>query len=77
MIKIIPVSFLIFVLLASTVTTSNVVFADVISPKGQMDLNFTPKEVICKERFVKIIRTSNGDDDCTKGTQFSFYFKFN
>ena len=51
-------------LLTSTVTTSNIVFADVIAPKDQMDLNFTPKEVICKEKFVKIIRTSNGDAAC-------------
>ncbi|QLH04439.1 hypothetical protein C5F49_03240 [Nitrosopumilus oxyclinae] len=64
MIKIIPVSFLIFVLLASTVTTSNIVFADVLSPKGQMDLNFTAKEVICNEKFVKIIRTLNGNAVC-------------
>ncbi len=55
---------MIFVLLASTVTTSNFVFADVIPPKDQMDLNFTPKEVVCKEHLVKIIRTSNGDAAC-------------
>ena len=64
MIKLILSLFLIFGLLASTVTTSNTVFADVISPKDQMDLNFTPEEVICKERFVKIIRTSNGHAVC-------------
>ncbi|MCV0431380.1 hypothetical protein [Nitrosopumilus sp.] len=63
MIKLIPVSFFIFVLLTSTVTTSNV-FADVISPKDQMDLNFTAKEVICKENLVKILRVSNGDAIC-------------
>lgn len=62
--KIFSVVFLMFVLLASTVTASNFAFADVIAPKDQMDLNFTPKEVICKEKFVKIIRTSNGDAAC-------------
>lgn len=64
MTKFLSASFLIFVLLTSTVTTSNFVFADVIPPKDQMDLNFTPKEVVCKEHLVKIIRTSNGDAAC-------------
>lgn len=75
LIKLIPALFLIFVLLASTVTTSNVVFADVISPKDQMDLNFTPKEVICKEKFIKIIRTSNGDAVCVTPVIVDFLVK--
>ena len=62
--KFFTIAFLISVLLASSVTVSNVVHADVIPPKDQMDLNFTPKEVICKEKFVKVIRVFNGDAAC-------------
>ena len=58
------IMFLMVALLASSVTASNFAFADVIAPKDQMDLNFAPEEVICKEKFVKIIRTSNGDAAC-------------
>ncbi|MCH9658247.1 hypothetical protein K0U27_06060 [archaeon] len=64
MTKFFTIEFLISVLLVSSVTASNVVHADVIPPKDQMDLNFTPKEVICKEKFVKIIRVSDGDAAC-------------
>ncbi|MDH3793532.1 MAG: hypothetical protein OER78_00485 [Nitrosopumilus sp.] len=39
-------------------------FADVIAPNKQLDLNFTPKEIVCKENFVKIIRTSNDQAAC-------------
>jgi len=72
LIKFFSVAFLMITLLASSVTASNVVFADVISPKDQMDLNFTPKEVICKETFVKIIRVSNGDTACVTPDMVDF-----
>ena len=42
----------------------DIVFADVISPNKQLDLNLTPKEVVCKEKYVKLIRTSNNEPAC-------------
>jgi len=56
--------FTIGILLASSVTASNLVFADVIAPNKQLDLNFTPQEIICKEKLVKIIRISNDEVAC-------------
>ena len=53
-------------LAVSIMATSNIVFADVIPPNMQMDLDFTPKEVVCKESLVKAIRTSDGGAACIK-----------
>lgn len=50
--------------LLSSITASNIVFADVIPPNKQLDLNFTPKEVICKQSLVKIIRISDNQPSC-------------
>ena len=51
-------------LLAFSLSAPNIVFADVISPYEQIDLNFTPKEVVCKESLVKITRDENSQVAC-------------
>ena len=56
--------FTIGVLLAFSVTASNLVFADVVAPNKQLDLDFTSQEVICKEKLVKIIQISNDEVAC-------------
>lgn len=43
---------------------SNIVFADVISPNKQLELDFASTEVVCKESLVKIIRMSNNQPAC-------------
>ena len=43
-------------------------FADVISPKQQMKLDFTAEQVICAEGLVKIIKDSTGMPSCVKPT---------
>ena len=47
-----------------SLSMSDIVFADVISPNKQLDLDFTPKEVVCKEKYVKLIRTANNEPAC-------------
>jgi len=49
-------------------TFSYTAFADVISPKQQMKLDFTAEQVICAEGLVKIIKNSNGMASCVKPT---------
>jgi len=41
-------------------------FADVISPRQQMKLNFTNDQIICAEGLVKIIKNSSGKVSCVK-----------
>lgn len=43
---------------------SNMVFADVISPNKQLDLDFSSTEVVCKESLVKVIRISDEQPAC-------------
>ena len=45
-------------------TLSGQSFADVIPPKHQMELDFTPEEVVCKENLVKVIRTDDESAAC-------------
>ena len=54
------------IMLVFSVSLANVGFADVVSPNKQLGLNFMPEEVICKERLVKIIRTSSDHIACVK-----------
>ncbi|WP_238523156.1 hypothetical protein [Nitrosopumilus maritimus] len=58
------VLFLGFILVSSTFTTSS--FADVISPRMQMKLDFTPDQVVCSENLVKLIKKTTGDASCVK-----------
>lgn len=51
-------------MVSSTFTTQS--FADVISPRQQMNLDFTSEQVICSEGLVKIIKKSNGNASCVK-----------
>ena len=39
-------------------------FADVISPKKQSLLNFSPDDIVCKEDLVKLFKSSNGNAAC-------------
>ena len=48
------------------VMAPNLAFADVVNPYTQLELNFTAKEVMCKENLVKVIRTFNGNPACVK-----------
>ena len=41
-------------------------FADVISPRQQMKLDFTAEQIICSEGLVKIIKSSSGQASCVK-----------
>ena len=41
-------------------------FADVISPRQQIKLNFTAEQVICGEGLVKIIKSASGKVSCVK-----------
>lgn len=50
-------------ILISTVSVSDS-FADVISPKKQSALNFSPEDIVCKEDLVKLFKSSNGNAAC-------------
>jgi len=41
-------------------------YADVISPRLQMQLKFTAEQVICSETLVKVIKNSTGNASCVK-----------
>ncbi len=41
-------------------------FADVVSPKKQMEFTSSPEKIFCKENLFKIIRTSDGQASCVK-----------
>ena len=41
-------------------------FADVISPRQQMKLDFTNDQIICAEGLVKIIKSSSDKVSCVK-----------
>ena len=56
--------FLGVVLLSGTLPSQS--FADVISPRQQMKLDFTAEQVICAEGLVKIIKSSSGKASCVK-----------
>jgi len=45
---------------------SNVAFADVISPKKQLRSQISIEDVICDERYVKVIKVSTGNPSCVK-----------
>ena len=47
-------------------TSSMSSFADVISPRQQMNLNFSPDEIICGENLVKLIKKTTGNAACVK-----------
>lgn len=52
------------VLISSTFASQS--FADVISPRQQMKLDFTADQVICSEGLVKIFKKSTGNATCVK-----------
>ena len=56
--------FVIAILLVFSLAAPNVAFADVIAPNKQLDLDFTPKEVVCKENLVKVIRMASEEPAC-------------
>jgi hypothetical protein len=56
--------FLGLVLITGTVPTQS--FADVISPRQQMKLDFTAEQVICAEGLVKIIKSTSDQVSCVK-----------
>lgn len=56
--------FSISILLTGSVGISS--FADVISPRQQMKLDFTAEQVICSENLVKIIKSTSGKVSCVK-----------
>lgn len=47
-------------------TFSGSAFADVINPRMQAYLNFTPEQIICSENLVKLIKKSTGTAVCVK-----------
>lgn len=51
-------------LLSSSITASDIAFADVIAPNKQLDLDFNPDEIVCKEHLVKVIRTTDNMPIC-------------
>lgn len=57
--------FAITILLTGSVGISSS-FADVISPRQQMKLDFTVDQVICGEGLVKIIKSTSGKASCVK-----------
>jgi len=56
--------FLTVMLFSSPLTST--AFADVISPRQQMKLDFTAEQVICSEGLVKIIKSSSDKASCVK-----------
>ena len=56
--------FLAVILLSNPFTSQ--AFADVISPKQQMNLDFTAEQIICSEGLVKITKASSGNTSCVK-----------
>ena len=56
--------FLGLVLITGTVPSQT--FADVINPRQQMKLDFTPEQVICSEGLVKITKSVSGQVSCVK-----------
>lgn len=56
--------FLGVVLITGTVPTQS--FADVISPRQQMKLDFTAEQIICAEGLVKVIKSISNQVSCVK-----------
>ncbi|HXV66458.1 MAG TPA: hypothetical protein VD731_04455 [Nitrosopumilaceae archaeon] len=57
---------IVFVFTSMFVTSTS--FADVISPKKQMNLKISIADVVCDERFVKVIKVSTGNPSCVTPT---------
>lgn len=57
---------IVFGLSLVVITSMGVSYGDVISPKKQMDLKFSPDDIICKEDLVKLIKKSNGNAYCVE-----------
>ena len=53
-------------ILISGTSIASPAFADVISPKQQMKLNFTAEQVICAEGLVKVTKKTTGNASCVK-----------
>src|SRR3972149_7984319 len=45
---------------------SSVAFADVVSPKKQLQAGISSEDVICNEGYVKVIKVSSGKPSCVK-----------
>ena len=56
--------FLGIILVSGTSSMSS--FADVISPRQQMNLNFPPSDIVCAENLVKLIKKTTGNAACVK-----------
>ena len=52
--------------IAFSVSISDFVYADVIAPEKQMNLNFSAEEVVCKEHLIKAILLKDGHPICVK-----------
>ena len=55
-------------ILVSSALLSQSSFADVISPRQQMNLDFTAEQVICKEGLVKVIKNTTDEASCVKAS---------
>ena len=66
---------LLTVVLFTSPFTSNA-SADVISPRQQMELDFTAEQVICSEGLVKIIKSSTGKASCVKPSTAEKLFQY-
>ena len=56
--------FLGLILLSGTISSQS--FADVVSPRQQMKLDFTAEQIICSEHLVKVIKKTTGEASCVK-----------
>lgn len=50
----------------ASIIFSSVAFADVISPKKQLQAQISVEDVICSDGYVKIIKITNGNPSCVK-----------
>lgn len=67
-----PILLLSLIFTLSIFVATSSVSADVIPPLQQMELDFSAKEIICKENLVKVIRISNGNAVCVKTNSVDF-----
>ncbi len=56
--------FIIVVFLFASLFVSSIAFADIISPRKQMNLKISIDDVVCDERFIKVIKVTTGNPSC-------------
>ncbi|WP_048097065.1 hypothetical protein [Candidatus Nitrosarchaeum limnium] len=59
-----------------TILLDNSAFADVVSPKKQMKLNFSSDDVVCKEGLIRVTNVNDNHPACVKISSVTKLIKF-